>query len=518
MARKPIEMRKIREVLRLRLDRKANIREIASACNIGRTTTLEYLHRAEAAGLTWPLDEAMTDDTLEKRLFPSSPAKGEPARSMPDWSYVQRRLSRKGTTLLLLWRQYKKDHPDGYGYSRYAGLYREWLGKTDVRMLQHHKAGEKTFVDWAGLKIGIAEPKTGEIWQASLFVAAMGASQYIFAEAYENEKLENWLKGHVSAFEFYGALPEVVVPDNPKTGVEKACRYEPTLNPSYADLAQHYGIAVLPARVRKPRDKAKVENAVLQVERWVLAPLAERTFFSLAEANEAIAPKLAELNDKVMKGPGLSRRQIFEQEDLPAMRSLPAHRFQFAEWKRAKVAPDYHVEVDGHLYSVPYPLLGRHVEVRLSAAAVEIFLDRKRVASHLRAYGRRPPTTEPAHMPEHHRRQAEWTPDRFLEWAARIGPQTEGLVGALLARRGHPEHAYRMCFGVLGFAKSASEQRLEAACARALASGALSYQSVKSILEKGLDSATPQATLPNLPEHGNVRGGDYYAKEGSCAN
>jgi transposase len=511
-------MRKIREVLRLRLDRRASVREIASACNIGRTTVDEYLHRASAAGLSWPLGEDLTDAELTRLLFPPRPAKDEPARPMPDWVTVQSRLMRKGMTLLLLWQRYREDHPNGYGYSRYAGLYRQWLGQTDVRMLQRHKAGQKLFVDWSGQKIGITDPKTGALTQASVFVAAMGASHYIFARAYESEQLANWLQGHVEAFEFYGAAPEVVVPDNPKTGIEKACRYEPTLNPSYADLAQHYGIAVVPARVRKPRDKAKVENAVLQVERWVLAPLGERTFFSLDEANEAIAGQLARLNDKVMKGPGLSRKQLFELEDLPAMRPLPPSGYSFTQWKRAKVAPDYHVEVEGHLYSVPFTLVGKHVDVRLASTTVEVFLGGKRVAAHLRAYGRRPNTTDPGHMPERHRRQAEWTPERFLDWAARTGPQTAAFVGALLAGKVHPENAFRMCFGVLGFEKSVGKERLEAACARALATGALSYQSIKSILDKGLESAQTQAELPNLPEHLNVRGGDYYAREASCAN
>lgn len=266
-------MRKIREVLRLRYDRKASVREIAAACGIGRTTVDEYLHRAEAARLSWPLADELTDEALTKHLFPPATKGDEPPRPMPDWAEVQRRLMKKGMTKRLLWQKYREIHPDGYGYSRYASLYAEWLGKTDVRMLQHHKAGEKTYVDWAGPRVGITDPNTGLVSEASLFVAAMGASQYIFARAYESEQLANWLEAHVDAFEFFGAAPEVVVPDNLRTGVEKACRYEPTLNPSYADLARHYGVAVVPARVRKPRDKAKVENAVQQVERWVLAPL-----------------------------------------------------------------------------------------------------------------------------------------------------------------------------------------------------------------------------------------------------
>jgi transposase len=294
VARRPIEMKKIREIVRLRLSRKASVRQIAAACNVGRTTVSEYLARIEAAGLTWPAAGELAEDQLRSLLFPPEPQAPGQARPLPDWQDVHRELSRKGVTLKLLWQEYDERTPSGYSYSRFVRLYRAWQRMTDLRMLQAHKAGEKLFVDWAGQTLGVADPKTGEIRQLHVFVAAMGASQYVFARLYETEQLKNWLSGHVDAFEFFGALPEVVVPDNLKAGVDKACRYEPTLNPSYADLAQFYGITVLPARVRKPRDKAKVENAVQQVERWVVAPLRDRRFLSLAEANEAIALQLAE--------------------------------------------------------------------------------------------------------------------------------------------------------------------------------------------------------------------------------
>jgi len=518
LARKPIEMKKIREVLRLRLDRKASVREIALACNIGRSTVDEYVHRATAAGLSWPLPEELTDLCLERQLFPPKPRIGEPPRPLPDWSSVQRRLGRKGMTLLLLWQEYRSSHPDGYGYSRFAGLYRQWLGRTDVRMLQHHKAGEKLFVDWSGLKLGITDAKTGELKAHAVFVSALGLSQYIFAQAYANEQLENWLCAHADAFEFYGGVPEIAVPDNLKTGVEKACRYEPILNPSYAELAAHYGIAVIPARVRKPRDKAKVENAVQQVERWVLAPLSERTFFSLEEANEAIAEKLAELNGKLMKGPNLSRRQLFELEDLPVMRALPSGRYRYAQWKSCKVAPDYHVEVHGNLYSVPFGIVGKSVDVRIGVGTVEIFLGGKRVASHMRALTRRRPITEPSHMPGGHRAQAEWTPERMVRWAGTVGPETASFVSALLESKVHAEHGFRMCFGILNLAKSYDGKRMEAACAKAHALGAFSYSSVKSILKKNLDAGEVKQALLPLPSHENIRGGDYYAGGTSCAN
>jgi transposase len=476
------------------------------------------LARIEAAGLTWPAAGELAEEELRTLLFPPEPQGQGQERPLPDWQDVHKELSRKGVTLKLLWQEYDERTPQGYSYSRYVRLYRAWQGVTDLRMLQAHKAGEKLFVDWAGQTLGIADPKTGEIGAAHVFVAAMGASQYMFAKLYESEQLKCWLSGHVEAFEFFGALPEVVVPDNLKTGVDKACRYEPALNPSYADLAQFYQVTVLPARVRKPRDKAKVENAVQQVERWVLAPLRDRTFLSLAEANEAVALQLAQLNAKVMKGPNLSRRELFESVDAPVMRPLPATPYTYAEWKRAKVAPDYHVEVDGRLYSVPFRLVGSHVDVRISAGTVEVFANGKRVASHLRSISRRGFTTDDAHMPEHHKRQGQWTTERIVRWAGTVGPQTAEFAKALLAGKVHPEHGYRMCMGVMRLEKSFGSERLEAACAKALGLGALSYQSLKSILQKNLEGIPAQEVLPALPTHDNVRGGAYYAHEAPCAN
>ena len=330
-------MRKIREVIRLRHGLKASAREIAPSVGITRSTVAEYLYRSEAAGLSWPLPEDLSDEELERLLFPPVPSGEEPSRPMPDWSYVQKELSRKGVTLLLLWREYKKLHPHGYGYSRYASLYNDWLDKTDLRMLQHHKAGERLFVDFAGLTMPVTDPGTGEVRTVQVFSSAMGSSQRIFAKAYDSQKLENWLAANCDAFEFYGALPEVLVPDNLKSGVTSADRFEPVVNQAFAEFARHYGLAVLPARPKRPRDKAKVENAVLQVERWILAPLRDRTFFSLDELNSEIAVKVAELDVRLMKGQNASRRELFDEIDRPAMRALCMPRYQFANWKRTRM-------------------------------------------------------------------------------------------------------------------------------------------------------------------------------------
>jgi len=512
-------MRKIREVVRLWWDLKASGREIALSLGIARSTVGEYLHRAEAAGLSWPLPESLSDEDLERLLFPPAPGKGEPPRPMPDWPSASKELSRKGVTLLLLWQEYKAAFGDGYGYSRYAGLYRAWKDKTDLRMLQRHKAGEKLFVDFAGLTMPLTDPETGEVRQVQIFDSAMGASQRIFARAYPAQTLENWLSANADAFEFYGALPEILVPDNLKAGVTRGDRFEPAVNPAFADFARHYGIAVIPARPQKPRDKAKVENAVQQTERWILAPLRDRTFFTIDELNEAIALKVEELDARVMKGPNASRRELFEEFDAPAMRALNMERYRFASWKRAKVAPDYHVEFEGHRYSVPHHLVATHIELRVSPQTLEVFHSGKRVCTHARSLSRRGFTTEPSHMPIAHREYAEWTPERLVGWALQTGPSTREFVEQMLAGKVHPQQAFRSCMGVISLAKTYSPQRLEAACARALRFRALGYRSVKTILEKGLDAEEGESLAASPASvHANVRGAGYYAQGETCAN
>jgi len=513
-------MRKIREVMRLSYGLKASRREIALSVDIARSTVAEYLYRSEAAGLSWPVPEDLSDEDLERLLFPPTPSVSEPKRPMPDWPEVQRQLARKGVTLLLLWHEYMDKNPDGYGYSRYASLHREWLDKTDLRMRQHHKAGEKLFVDFAGLTMPVTDPATGQVRTVQVFASAMGASQRIFAKAYEAQSLENWLGANCDAFEFYGALPEMLVPDNLKSGVTSADRFEPVLNQAFAEFARHYGIAVVPARPKKPRDKSKVENAVQQVERWVLAPLRDQMFFSLEELNLAIVLKLDELDVRLMKGPGVSRRELFDEIDRPAMRKLDVPRYQFARWKRAKVAPDYCVEFEGHRYSVPYTLVGRHVELRVNLSTVEIFVDSVRVCGHPRSVSRRGFSIQKAHMPVAHREHAEWTPERLENWAAQTGPSTREFVSRMMAANLHPQQAFRACMGVISLSKNYSPERLEAACTRALRHGAQGYRNVKTILEKGLDKEEPsvQLTLIQAPMHANVRGAEYYAEGAPCAN
>lgn len=504
-------MRKIREVLRLRWEQGLSYNQIVASCRIGYGTVVQYLRRAGAAGLTWPLPEGLTDTELERRLFPPREAIPTGERPVPDWAMVHRELRKKGVTLLLLWEEHRAEHPKAFGYSRFCELYQAWRQAAEPRMRQVHKAGEKLFVDYAGLTMPVTDRETGEVRAAQIFVAALGASSYLYAEATWTQTLPDWIGAHTRAFAHLGGVPALVVPDNLKSAVKTASYYEPDLNPTYQELARHYGTAVVPARVRKPRDKAKVENGVQQVERWVLAPLRSQTFFSLAELNAALRVQLQALNDR--PGPGLpaSRRELFETLEQPALRPLPGQPYELALWKKARVHLDYHLEVDRHFYSVPFRLLRQEVEVRLTAQTVTIFAQGERVASHLRSHKRYGYTTLPEHMPEAHRAYAQRDEQRLLRQARACGAATEELFQRILASRQHPEQGYRSCLGILRLAKVHGPERLERACRRAIDAGALSYRSLRSILEHRLEEA-PLAEPPasRAIPHPNIRGADYY--------
>jgi len=406
----------------------------------------------------------------------------------------------------------REAHPDGYGYSYFCEIYRLWAKKLDPPMRLSHKAGEKVFVDYAGQTVRIVNPETGEIREAHIFVATMGASSYTYAEAQWAEDHPNWIGGHVRALAFFGGVPEIIIPDNPKVGVKHPSRYEPDINPTYLDMAEHYNTVVLPARVRRPKDKAKAEVGVQVVERWILARLRNRRFFSLAELNQSIRELLQEINGRTMEHLGKSRREFFEELDRPALKPLPAEPYQFAIWKKAKVNIDYHVEFKKHYYSVPHRLIGEKVFIRATERTVEIFHKRRRVASHPRSRARGRHTTQAEHMPANHRHYAEWSPDRFLRWAEEIGPQTQELIQAALASRRHPQQAYRTCLGILGLAKRFTKERLEAASGRAMASGIHSYRGIKNILDTGLDQVPLEEPASMcLDPHANIRGPSYYS-------
>jgi transposase len=520
MPARRISMRKIREVLRLLWVCDLGQRQISRSTCVSKTTVGNFEWRAKRAGLTWDAVEEMSDTDLENLLF-SEPG---PARGgdyvVPDWSKVHTEMQRKGVTLALLWDEYKELHSEGgYQYSRFCDLYQGWRGKLDLSMRQVHRAGEKLFVDYSGQTVPVVDPSTGGVRDAEIFVAVLGASNYTFAEATWSQSLPDWISSHVRAFSFFGGVSEILVPDNLKSGIDKPCRYEPDVNTTYHELAVHYGAAVIPARVRKPKDKAKVEVGVQIAERWILARLRNRTFFCLEELNTAIAELLERLNGRpFQKLPG-TRRTRFEEIDKPALKPLPATRYEYAEWTKVRVGPDYHVAVDGSYYSVPYELVKTQLEARATATTVEILHKGKRVASHRRSTRKGQYSTLPEHMPRSHRAYAEWTPERVVSWASKSGPSVVEMVKRVMESRPHPQQGFRSCLGIIRLGKAYGNDRLEAACRRGLAIGAQSYKSIASILKQGLDSKPLDEPKPAQKpiDHDNVRGPRYYGREApSC--
>lgn len=511
-------MRKIKEILRLRFGLGLKQSQIARSCSIGQATVHRYLQKAAAVGLSWPLPEDLDDRRLGELLSPVTA--GRPSRTvrpLPDFAEIRRQLQiHKHLTLELVWEEYRETQPDGYSYSHFCELYDRWSRNQDVVLRQEHRAGEKMFVDWAGDTIPIHDPRTGEITPASLFVAVLGASTYTFARATLSQDLGNWVDCHVAALEYFQGAPKLVVPDNPRTGVDRACRYEPDLNRTYHEMALHYGVAVMPARPYKPRDKAKVENAVLFAERWIVAALRHRRFTSLAEVNQAVAELLERLNHRNFRKRDGSRASLFAELDRPALQPLPTERYVLAYWKTVRASIDYHIEVDRHYYSVPYQLAGQPLEARFTAVTVEIFHRGKRVASHLRSSAAYRHTTVSAHMPKSHQAHLEWTPSRLIHWAEGIGAATAEMVRTILERKPHPEMGYRACLGILRLEKTYGKPRLEAASRRAVELQAFSYQSLKSILKRSLDRQLvfdPEAAAPG-PHHENLRGPFYYDPPG----
>jgi len=513
MAKQRLSMRKIKEVLRLKFNCDLSGHQIAESCQISRSTAADYLDRFEKAGLSWPLPEALSDEELEKKLFPpgASVPSGKP---LPDFEYIYRELKahkKFNLTLDLLWREYKEQYPEGYQYTQFSVLYRRWQKKLDYSMRQDHRGGEKLFVDY-GEGLSLIDPQSGEPIKTQLFVAVWGASNYTFAEATLTQQLPDWIGSHTRAFAYFGCLPKIVVPDCLKGAVSRACRYEPDLNPTYAEMASHYGICVLPARPAHPKDKAKVETGVLIAKRWILAVLRHRTFYSLADLNDAIVQRLDHLNSRALRKLKQSRRELFELFDQPNALSVPEKTYEYAEWKLATVNIDYHIEVARHYYSVPFRLVREKLHVRLTARTVEAFLKGERVAVHVRSFIPHRHSTLKEHMPPAHQNYLEWSPSRIVSWAEKTGPATAELVQRIIDSRTYPEQAYRSCLGILRLEKHYSGQRLENAAKRALKFGALSFKALRNVLANGLDrlEENSDGSKPALPDHENIRGGGYY--------
>jgi len=513
-------MRKVREVLRLKFECGRSHAEIATSAAIGETTVGDYLARARKVGLTWDDARGLSEAEVEARLFRDVGRNEPPARVSIDFAWVHRELSRAGVTLQTLWVEYR-DGAAGqtalrpYEYSRFCELYAAWKKKLGVVMRQVHRAGEKGFIDYSGKRPRIVDQLTGEVTEVELFVAVLGASNYTFVEATRTQRLADFVGSTVRAFEYFGCLPEVLVPDQLRSAVSGPDRYEPDINPTYLEMAQHYGVTVIPARPRKPRDKAKVEGGVLLAQRWILAAIRNRTFFSLAELNAAIAELLERFNTRPFQKLDGCRRSAFEAIDRPAMRPLPPRRYELAEWRHAKVNIDYCVAYEHRVYSVPYTLVGETVEIRATARAVEILHRSVRVASHARSYGAKGTAViADEHRPRSHREYGKWPPRRMVAWAETIGEHVGELARQVMSHRTHPETGYRTCLGVIRLADRYGRDRVDAACARALRIGSPTAKSVTAILKNGLDRAPqvePRARAPIAHEH--IRGAAYFEKE-----
>ena len=512
MSNPRISIAKLKQIIQFESS-ELTAREIGRALKLSHGVVSKYRIAVRVAGLTWQEAQNLDDTELERRIWQ---ARAEhPAREvvLPDCAWIHTELKRhKHVTLQLLWDEYHATHGTlALRYSSFCERYRHWVRRLQRSMRQRHYAGEKLFVDYAGSTVPIYGATCEEAYRAAIFVGALGASGYAYAEATRTASLPDWLGSHVRMLTFYGASPTILVPDNPRVGVTKADRYEPELQRSYEEMAAHFSIAVIPARPFRPRDKPKAELTVLLVSRWVLARLRHQRFFSLDELNAAIRPLLTELNERpFQKLPG-TRRAVFEALDRPAMRPLPATLYVYAEWKRVRAAFDYHVDVDRHYYSVPHALVGQELWARFSASTVEVFHRSVRVASHARSYQRGAHTTLPEHMPRAHRAHAEWTPTRLINWGASIGANTCAVVEHLLKSKPHPEQGYRACLGLLSLARQYGQGRLEAASALAVKLQSPTRKSVLSILKTGRDQRPPAPPEQlDLPEHSNVRGPKYY--------
>ncbi|MCP4608217.1 MAG: IS21 family transposase [Planctomycetes bacterium] len=517
MPKARLTMRKIKEILRLKWECDLSQSKIAQSCGISRSTVSEYLKRSKAAGLSWPLPDDLSEVDLENQLYPIRSSDPKETSPTPDWAMIHKEVKKKGVTLLLLWVEFKREHPDGWQYAQFCANYRKWKSNLDLTMRQEHKAGEKCFVDYTGLSVPITNRETGEKKEAQIFVATLGASDYTYSEATLTQQLSDWIGSHEHTFHFLGGCPEVLVPDNLKSGVTDACRYEPDLNPTYQMFAEHYGIAVIPARVRKPQDKAKVEKNVQNVENWILGPLRNQTFFSLAELNQAIREGVENLNNRQFQKLDETRKSLFESLDQPVLKPLPATPFDYADWKRDRVGKDYHVELERHFYSVPHAYARRKVEIRYSEKTVEIYCQGKRIASHLRNRDTKKGfaigcTTVREHMPKAHQAVLDWTPERLLEEAKRMGPSTSQLIEHVINTSAHPLQGARSSLGILRLKNTFGTERLERACERALLIHAFTYKSVRSILQKKIDHL-PLSEPPPAPspiQHNNIRGSKYY--------
>lgn len=509
MPKKRTSMTNIKEVLRLKYECNLSIRKIASCSKVSRSTISEILARFEQSTMSWPLPENYSDTELSQALYRDKTTSD--TKVMPDFGQCFVELKRKGMSKHLLWEEYLAEYQErAYRYSQFCEHYTRWLSTQKRSMRQSHLAGDKLFIDYCGPTIPVVNPETGEVRNAQIFVATLGASNYTYVEASESQRLEHWLEAHANAFEHFGGVPALLVPDNLKAAVTKTDRYEPKINDSYRKLANHYRTAVMPARPYKPKDKAKAENAVLIVERWIMMRLRHRTFHTFKELNLSIRELMDSLNQRQMKQLGASRKELFDTLDKPALKPLPAQRYLYTEIKRAKVGPDYHIEYKKHYYSVPHQLVGQHVELEATSRLVKIYHQGNLVSQHPASTKEHGLSTYPEHMPSNHQYQ-KWSPERLLRWGSQVGAATQEVVNRLLMSKAHPAQANRSCLGLLNLTKKYGDTRLEQACKDALMVNKSYLRFIRNLLEnhrEGLLSTSSEST-PDI-QHSNVRGPNCY--------
>jgi transposase len=505
-----LTMRKISEIFRQHHQLGSTYRQIARSLNISTSTVSSYLEHGKEIGWSWPLPD-LSEDELHHRLT-SNNYKIRHKKPVPDWEWVAQELRRKGVTLQLLWREYRQTTPNGLGYSKFCHAFAIYRKSISPVMHQVHKAGEKCFVDYAGMIVPWIDPITGEIHEAQIFIGSLGASQYSFVEATATQQLPDWIQSHARMFEFFGGVPTMLVPDNLKSGVTKTHRYDPDINANYQLMGEHYGIAIVPARAIRPKDKAKVESMVGIVERQILAVLRDTTFTGIAEINASIKPLMKKINAQPFQKMKISRHELFESIDRPALQPLPQQRYQMAEWKKAKINIDYHFIFNEHFYSVPWKYIHHAVDIRATANTVECFYKSERIAVHAKQHKRYAYSTLEEHMPPSHLAHKHGSsPDQLKRWAEKIGPQTASFIQHMMASRAFPEQAYRACLGVLRLAAQYGEMRLELACTRGLEVGATRYQHIQNMLKNKLENEGVKEAKPSVVlQHQNIRGPKYY--------
>ena len=503
-------MLKAREVLRLKNEVGLSIRDIGQACNCGKSTVSEILERAQKASISWPID--LSDKQLMSLLYPPIESKTLPPE--PDMEYIFIEMKKKNVTLMLLWEEYKKKHPDGIMYTQFCDRYRKFKTDNKITMHKEHKGGEEVEVDWAGDKMMFVNRETGEVKEAEVFVAVLPASSYPFAYAYENAKTPNWIDAHVRAYEYFGGVPKITISDNPKTAVTNTDLVDPVLNKSYHEMARHYRTNLIPARPYKPRDKGADENAVLNVSRRIIAALRNRQFFSMYEINEAISEELVKLINRPFQKMEGNRISAFEMIDKQYLQPLPSKRYEYSEWKETKVQFNYHVDYDGFFYSVHYTYTNKPCSIRATTKTIEVYVENERIAAYPRNYSKfKRYTTLPEHMPENHKVVCGWSSDRYLSWAQQIGPNTRELISRILESREYPVQTYRACMGIMRFNKSISSEIMEAASREALEKNTITYKYFSIIIKQIVSRAT-QNKPEKIIDHDNLRGRNAYVGGG----